>query len=64
MFLASCINESSTDNVDTLTTTVLPSTVKFPVIVTSPEIVPPVELNFVLAASKAPFAYDPAELAV
>jgi len=39
---------------------VVPSTVKLPVIVTSPETVPPEELNLLLAAAKAPFAYDPA----
>ena len=43
--------ESSIAKVLTLTVTVVPSTLKLPVITTSPVIVPPDELYFVLAAA-------------
>ena len=51
--------ESSIDKVLTLTVTVVPSTLRLPEITTSPEIVPPDELYLLLAASKAPLAYEP-----
>ena len=42
----------------------LPNTLKFPVMETSPEIVPPDVLNFKFAAAKAPLAKLAAEFAV
>jgi len=41
----------------------LPEMVKLPVIVVSPDIVPPDDENFVLAKAKAPLAYELALLA-
>jgi len=51
-------------NVVTLTVTVAPSTLRFPVTTRSPEIVPPEVESLVLEDAKAPLAYEAAELAV
>ena len=49
MLAASFINESFVVTVDVLTVVVVPLITKLPVIVVSPDIVPPDELNFVAA---------------
>ena len=51
LLFASFNSESLVDTVEVLTVVVVPLTTKLPVIVVSPDIVPPDELNFVAAKS-------------
>ena len=64
LLFASRISGSLITKLSELCVIVAPTTFKFPVILTSPEIVPPLELYFVLAVENAPLAYEPALVAL